>query len=92
VFGLIGLYLHIEKQFSGHRVQQAHIELGRKRRDCPTVLLPENRGRMTVADVLAAKPGPERERAIEDWCRSVWTAFNGNRPMIVTLLQEYHII
>jgi Family of unknown function (DUF5946) len=92
VFGLVGLYLRVEKQFSGHRVQKAHIQLGRRRREWPRVLLPEERGSVTVADVLVAPPGPERDRAIDDWCRSVWTAFSGNRQMIVALLREYQII
>ncbi len=92
VFGLVGLYLHMEKQFSGHRVQKAHMELGRRTREWPRMLIPDDRGSVTIADVLAAPPGPERDRAIEDWCRSVWTAFSGNRQTIVTLLQEYTII
>ena len=92
VFGLVGLYLHIEEQFSGHQVQNAHKALGRKKREWPKVRLPENRGGMTVVDVLAAHPGPERDRAIDDWCRSVWTAFGNNREMIVVLLREYGII
>src|ERR1051326_8913716 len=48
------------------------------------LFLPEDRGKMTVADVLAVSAGPERDRAIDDWCRSVWTAFSGNRQTIFT--------
>ena len=47
---------------------------------------------MTVADVLAAPAGPERDEAFDDWCRTVWTAFSGNRQTIVVLLKEYRII
>jgi hypothetical protein len=85
VFGLVGLYLHIEKQFSGRQVQEAHRKLARARRPWPRIQLPEARGSMTVADVLAAPPGPERDTAIDDWCRSVWTAFAANRETIVAL-------
>ena len=92
VFGLVGLYLHIEKQFSGRQVQKAHIELGRRKRVWPKVYLPEDRGAITVADVLAASAGPERDRAIDDWCRSLWTAFGCNRDTIIALLREYQII
>jgi Family of unknown function (DUF5946) len=56
VFGLVGRYLHVEKQFSGRQVQKAHMELGRRKREWPRVDLPEDRGSITVADVLAA-PG-----------------------------------
>jgi hypothetical protein len=92
VFGLVGLYLHIEKQFSARQVQKAHMMLGRRKRVWPKVYLPEDRGGMTVADVLAASAGPERDRAIDDWCRSLWTAFGCNRDTIIALLREYQII
>jgi hypothetical protein len=91
VFGLVGLYLHVEKQFSGRQVQKAHMELGRRKREWPRVYLPETRGSMTVSDVLAAPAGAERDIAIDDWCRSVWTAFGANRQTIIALLQEYRI-
>jgi hypothetical protein len=91
VFGLVGLYLYVEKQFSGHQVQRVHMELGRTKREWPRVYLPEDRGSMTVADVLAASAGTERDMAINSWCRSVWTAFNTNRQTIMALLREYQI-
>lgn len=92
VFGLVGLFLRVEKQFSGHHVQNAHMVLGRRRREWPAVSLPDDRGRMTVRDVLAAPAGAERDRSIDDWCRSVWSACDGNRATIIALLQEYELI
>jgi hypothetical protein len=91
VFGLVGLYLHVEKQFSGRQVQRVHMDLGRRKREWPRVFMPEDRGSMTVADVLAAAAGPERDMAINNWCRSVWTAFGANRQTIIDLLREYQI-
>src|SRR5262249_17915340 len=91
VFGLVGLYLHVEKQFSGRQVQKAHMVLGQRKRDWPMMALPEDRGRVTVEEVLAATAGPERDRAIEEWCQSVWSACAGNRPAITALLAEYQI-
>ena len=91
VFGLVGLYLHVEKQFSGREVQRVHMELGRRKGGWPRVYVPEDRGSMTVADVLAASVGTERDAAIDNWCRSVWTAFGANRETIITLLREYQI-
>jgi len=91
VFGLVGLYLHVEKQFSGRHVQRIHMELGRRKREWPRVLVPEDRGSMTVADVLTASAGPQRDMAIDNWCRSVWTAFGANRQTIIDLLREYQI-
>jgi len=91
VFGLIGLYLRVEKQVAGRQVQHVHTELARRKREWPRMLLPENRGSMTAADVLLAPPGPERDMAIDEWCRSVWTAFGANRETVIALLQEYRI-
>lgn len=92
VFGLVGLYLHVEKQFSGHQVQKVHKKLGQRRREWPRIHLPEDRGSMTAIDVLAAPEGPERDKAIDDWCKSVWTAFRDSRQAVVALLQESQVI
>ena len=92
VFGLVGLYLRVERQFSGRQVQEVHMKLGRKKREWPHVYLPEARGSMTVSHVLAAPAGAERDIAIDDWCRSVWTAVHGSRQTVIDLLREYQII
>jgi hypothetical protein len=46
---------------------------------------------MTAADVVAANAGPagpERDRAIEEWCKSVWAACTASRETIVDLLPQ----
>ena len=91
VFGLVGLYLRVEKQYLGHQVQQVHMKLGREKRELPNIYFPEDRGRLTVVDVLVASAGLERDRVIDDWCQSVWTAFSSNRQSIIALLREYGI-
>ena len=91
VFGLVGLYLHVEKQFSGRRVQEVHMLLGRRKRAWPSFHVPGDRGAMTVVDVLAATPGPERDTAIENWCRSVWNSFGSHRDTIIAFLRDYQI-
>jgi hypothetical protein len=91
VFGMVGLYLRVEKHFSGRQVQKVHMELGRRKREWPNFSLPEDRGAVTVVDVLAAPAGMERDVAIDDWCRSVWAAFGNNRQTIIALLSEYQI-
>jgi len=93
VFALIGLYLHVERDFTGRRVQQIHMQLGRKKHDWPTITLPADRGDITCADVLNAPAGLKRDAAISEWCRSVWEAFApDNRSTIVTLLQQHRVI
>jgi uncharacterized protein DUF5946 len=92
VFSLVGLYLRVEKGFSGRHVQQAHVELGRRKRAWPAVALPDNRGAMTAIDVLAAAAGDRRDKAIDEWCVTVWAAFKDNRSVIVDLLGEHGIV
>lgn len=91
IFALVGLYLRVERRCSGSEVQKVHIRLARQKRPWPTVVLPPDRGGMTVADVLAVPEGDARDRAIDAWCQSVWTAFSDGRPAIIALLGEYHI-
>lgn len=91
VFGLVGLYLHVERQFSGRQVQEAHKTLAQRKRDRPSIFFPEHRGEITALDVLAAPVGAERDKAIEDWCRCVWASFHNNREAIIDLLREYKI-
>jgi hypothetical protein len=92
VFGLVGLYLHVERRFSGREVQKVHMKVARKKREWPEILLPDERGSVTILDVLAAPEGTERDRAIEEWCSSVWLAFASNRETIVSLLREYSVV
>ena len=91
-FALVGLYLHVEKHWTGREVQVVHMRLGRHRRKWPIFLLPETRGKITVKDVMDAPPGSERDRMIHRWCASVWEAFAENRQRIVGLLKEYKIV
>ena len=74
MFGLIGLYLHLERGFNGREVQRAHMQLGTPRRTWSMPELPERRGAIRVGDVLAAVPGLELQVMIDIWCNSVWEA------------------
>jgi len=77
-FALIGLYLYLEKNYTGKAVQRAHVRLGWRRTPWPRFDLPEQRGNITAADVLAVPPGPERDAAIRQWCVSVWDAYRAS--------------
>jgi hypothetical protein len=37
VFSLVGLYLYLEKGFTGKQVQQAHMQLARKKKQRPSL-------------------------------------------------------
>ena len=64
------------------------MRLARDKRTWSTFKLPEYRGDATVSDVLAAPPGPERDAAIERWCRSVWNAYRESHAQVAELLSE----
>jgi hypothetical protein len=91
-FGLVGLYLKIERNFTGRKVQLAHMKLARKKEPWPRFTLPVDRGAITAADVLTAPPGHERDKAIDAWCQSVWDAYHDSHEAVENLLVERHII
>jgi hypothetical protein len=76
VFALIGLYLHLERGFTGRQVQLAHMRLGTPRRNWTMPRLPESRGTFRVGNVVAAPPGTVRDQMIDQWCASVWDAYH----------------
>jgi hypothetical protein len=91
-FALVGLYLHLEQQLTGRQVQLAHMKLARRSRTWPTFPQPADRGAITAADVIARPEGPERDRAIDLWCRSVWDAYRGTREAIADLLRTHDVL
>jgi hypothetical protein len=90
-FALVGLYLHVERAFTGRQVQRTHMVMARRKRAWPAFSLPDQRGAITARTVLSAPAGVERDRAIDDWCASVWRAFEQNRQAVTDLVNEYDI-
>jgi hypothetical protein len=74
-FSLIGLYLGLEKGFSGRQVQLAHMTLGRSKRQWPWFDPPVDRTWLTVVDVLHAEPGVNRDVVLMQWAATVWRAW-----------------
>jgi hypothetical protein len=96
-FALAGLFLYVEKQFTGRhsrlaRSQLAHMQMAREKQVWPVFDLPARRGQITVRDVLASPAGPARDEMIHGWCVSVWHAFSENRPIVSELLSKHGII
>lgn len=88
VFALAGLYLHLEKQYSGKDVQQAHMRLAKHKHALPPYTLPPQRGAITVSDVMRVEPGPARDAMIQKWMACVWEAWQDQRQTIVTWVQN----
>ena len=91
IFSLVGLYLHVEKGFTGTQVQKAHMAMGKAKRSWPNVVWPAERGKITAATVLAMPAGQARDAGIDEWCRQVWAAFSPNRGMVSALVRDYSI-
>lgn len=87
-FALIGLYLHIEKGFSGKQVQEAHMYLAKKRKNWPEFNPPNKRGDITVIDVMSTSPGKNRDEMIKKWSISVWGAWKESHKKIENLIQK----
>jgi hypothetical protein len=87
-FALVGLYLHIERDYSGRHVQRVHMLLARRRKAWPRFEIPRDTGSITVRDVMDAPPGPERDEMIRRWSESVWQAYSASRALIVELIQR----
>ncbi|MGC1461526.1 MAG: DUF5946 family protein [Terracidiphilus sp.] len=88
VFALVGLYLHVEKSFTGKQVQLAHMELAKRRKQWVRPEFPEERGAVRIADVLAVAPGPARDMMIRRWCESAWDAWKDSRQQIADLVNS----
>jgi hypothetical protein len=74
-FTLMGLYLYLEKNYTGKEVQLAHMKVAKTKKEWPQFDLPNDRGEVTVSDVLNAPPGEARDEMIRRWCVSVWNAY-----------------
>lgn len=88
VFALAGLYMHVEKNFTGRQVQKFHMKLAKIRRPWVRPQLPKERGAITVRHVLAAAAGPSRDALIDSWCASVWEAWKESHDHIANLAKN----
>jgi hypothetical protein len=84
-YALVGLYLYIEKDFTGKEVQNAHVKLSSTSKIFEPFDLPAYRGDFSIQDVLKHAPGKDRDLAIREWCVSVWGVYKNQR----TLIQEF---
>jgi hypothetical protein len=79
-FSLIGLYLALEKGYTGREVQLAHMRLGKTRRQYPAHPRPAEFAKLTVADPMGAEPGKPRDEMILKWAAAVWDSWASAQP------------
>lgn len=89
LFSLIGLYLHLEKGYTGKQVQRAHMRLARWPNTWPRLPLPHDCGEIHIDHVHAAEAGPARDAMIDRWCASVWESWSESRVVVVEIAQKY---
>ncbi|HGY56578.1 MAG TPA: hypothetical protein ENK44_12790 [Caldithrix abyssi] len=87
VFSLVGLYLLIEKNYTGKQIQQAHTVLSNYKDYLPEIKLPENRGEITISEVL--KSELNRDEMIKKWCSSVWKEYESSKEEIKRFCEIY---
>ncbi len=88
VFALVGLYLYVDKGFTGRQVQKAHMHLAKRRKNWEQPAFPGGRGSIAISDVMAAPAGRQRDLLIREWCISMWNAWSKERIQIVTLVKN----
>jgi hypothetical protein len=87
-FGLIGLYLALEKGFTGRQVQIAHMQIARVRKDWPHLDPPDRPGPITVLDVFQEKTDEGRDRMIGDWMAAVWETWSDHHEWVRSTTDE----
>ena len=88
-FTLAGLYLAVERGFTGRQVQKMHMLMANRSRDWPRFNPPASVGRVTAADVLAVEPGPARDEAMMTWCKSVWHAWAADQDRVRRMVDTF---
>jgi hypothetical protein len=81
-FGLIGLHLALEKEYTGREVQQAHMQIAKIRKDWPRLEPPLQPAGLTASDVLITPLGPDRDAMIMQWAAAVWESWADRQPWI----------
>ncbi len=88
-FALAGLYLAVERGFTGRQVQKMHMKMARTSKEWPRFDLPADLGHLTVADVLAVEPGPRRDEKLMGWCGSVWSAWSSAHDRVSAMVARF---
>jgi hypothetical protein len=87
-FGLIGLYLALEKGYTGKQVQREHMRIARVRKNWPCLEPPRTPASLTVMDVLNAVDGPEKDALIRQWMAAVWESWADRQQWVRAMMGE----
>jgi len=89
-YGLIGLCLAVEHNYTGRQVQNVHMNL--LKQIWPKLNPPKVTGTMTVLDVLRARSISQREKFLNEWAKSVWESWIEYHDWVRQIVMEaiYH--
>lgn len=86
VFALIGLYLALERGYTGRQVQLVHMQIARQ--PWPYLPPPATPGNITVAHLLDT-PEADRPAKLRSWMQSVWSSWAEQQAWIREQAQPY---
>ncbi len=84
-FALAGLYLYLEKGYSGARVQEIHLLMAQNKTYEWPAFAPAQNNTMTIADVVHAT---DKDEQLLKWARSVWRNYESAKPQIIQMIEE----
>ena len=87
-FGLIGLYLALERGYTGKEVQLAHMRIAKSRKIWPRLEPPREPAILTVMDVLQAGTDEEKDAMIRKWMTEVWVSWADRHDWVRTTTDE----
>jgi hypothetical protein len=88
-FALAGLYLAVQRGFTGRQVQKMHMLMASKSKQWPRFEPPADGGPLTVADVLQVEPGAGRDQQLMRWCASVWAAWSSEQGRVREMVDRF---
>ncbi|MFM8451221.1 MAG: DUF5946 family protein [Haliscomenobacter sp.] len=87
-FALTGLFLYLEKGFTGKEVQDFHVFMSKNKTTWPDLFIPERNCTLSVHDVLQEQPGITRDQKIREWCLAVWASYLPVQSKLKNFLSE----
>lgn len=79
-YALIGLYLALEKNYTGRQVQHVHSIIPKQ--SWEKLEPPATTGTLTVQDVLKATTEEELYAAMKKWAQAVWDSWSAHHAFI----------
>lgn len=82
------LYLILERGWSIQRANDAMVAITAKKRTYPWVTPPNNRGAITVQDVLKSQNSSDHLHAVENWAKSAWQAWSAFHETVSRWIED----